>query len=138
MVEENAHGNKSSEHKPQGKRRYGRIKRHFVVRLRIRPGQTQAESLTSWNIVTVRDLSAGGILFNYDKEIEIGTLIDLKINFPLLITPIDCVAKVVRIEKPSLRAIVHIAAVFVDIGKKEKELVEKAAEEFYLRKPQTD
>lgn len=134
MAQEYVNGSKSTERMAQEKRRYERIKKHFVVRFRIKPGQPQSGSLTGWNIVTLQDLGAGGILFNYDQEIEVGTLIDLKINFPPLRTPIDCVARVVRVEKPPLPPIVRIAAVFVNIGKKEKGLVEKAAEEFYSRK----
>lgn len=85
-------------------------------------------------MVTLENLSAGGALFNYYKEIEIDTLLNLQINFPPSKTAISCVAKVIRIEKPPRIIVVRIAAVFTKIGNQEKEMINEFAERFYIRK----
>ncbi len=42
---------------------------------------------------------------------------------------INCVGKVIRIEKPKSTSMYSIAIKFIDIGEQEKELINKAVEE---------
>lgn len=119
------------------KRRYKRITQHFIIQFRIKePGEIGLKDglYPGWNMVTSQDLGAGGVLFNFDKKIEVGTILYLKINFPKIEKPIECTGKVIRIEESNYAPIFRIAVIFTDIGEKEKETIEKAAEEFYFKK----
>ena len=73
------------------------------------------------------------MLFNYDKKIKPDTLLDFKINFPTSRIPIDCVGKVLRIEESRHMPIFRIAVVFVAIEEGQKEIINSAAEEIYLK-----
>jgi hypothetical protein len=68
-----------------------RISRTFTVR--INADVTAPEP--RWDIVTAKDLSASGVLFNYNRYIEPGTQINFKISLPFN-TGIECVGEVVR------------------------------------------
>ena len=117
------------------RRAYKRIRKHFIAKFRSRPRDAQEKTSADWNMVTIYDLGAGGTLFNYNKRLEIGSLLNLEIKFPISETPIRGVVKIIRIEEPSKAFILHIAAVFVEIDKEQKEIINKAAEGFYSRRP---
>ena len=58
-------------------------------------------------MVAVNDLGAGGVFFNASNNIEIGTILDLKIGFTADVPPIKCDGIVTRvIIKPTLLFIV--------------------------------
>ena len=57
-------------------------------------------SSTKWDMVPVLDISAGGLSFNYTKNLGIYSLLDFKIGISTLTPAINCVAKIIRIEEP--------------------------------------
>lgn len=119
-------------------RQHKRIRKRFVLRFKIKPANDREEVHNGWNMVTSKDLSAGGILFNYDKEIEVGTLIDIKLNFPMSEVPITCTGEIIRNNNVPSTPLVRVAAIFLDIDDNMKELVKKAAEGFYIIKEGAD
>ena len=120
---------KSSIYKGPERRKYKRIKGHFIAKFQIKPRKSgDVPSGGGWVMVTLENLSAGGILFNYDKKIKVGTIVSLSITFPLLATPINCLGKIIRIEELAYSPVFHIAAIFIKIDKREKETIRKAAE----------
>ena len=115
------------------KRKYERIElegrknketeKPFTARFRVKQYESQDLSLTNWNIVDVKNLSAGGMLFNYNKNQKIDSLIDLKIDISESIPPINCVGKILRIEELQPHSMYHIATEFTELDKQEKETV---------------
>ena len=83
----------------------------------------------------MKNLGAGGALFNYDRKIDVDSLVNFKINFPAAQEPIDCIGRVIRVEKPSYSFVFNVAAVFTSISDKERNIINTAAEEFYAKKP---
>ena len=127
--------NKPSIFKGPERRKYKRIKVHFIAKFRIKPRKSgDMPSGGGWVMVTLENLSAGGILFNYDKKIKVGTVVSLSITFPTLATPINCLGKIIRIEELAYSSVFHIAAIFIKIDKREKEVIRKAAERQPLKR----
>jgi len=109
-------------------RQYKRLKKPFVIRFRVHQDDDFSDVFGGWNIVTAEDLSAGGALFIYDQQLEVGSMLDLKINFPAFENPITCNAKVVRVEQLKHSAFYHIAIMFTDIKDNEKEILNSAVD----------
>jgi len=85
-----------------------------------------------WDMVTTRDLSAGGILFNYDKQVGIGIGAKFKVVFPFADHLIECTGKVIRDEEVSTVSMPHtdlhrVAAQFGSIKESDACLIEKIA-----------
>lgn len=107
------------------KRRHERINGKFVAHFHVRPHQPAGEK--KWDIVTLRNLSAGGILFNYDGRLPEERSIDLKINVPGISDPLICEARIIRIEPPVDYGITPIAAVFTRISPEDREYLKEIA-----------
>ncbi|MFA5069348.1 MAG: PilZ domain-containing protein [Candidatus Omnitrophota bacterium] len=119
------------------KRKYPRIVRVFMSWFKFMHSDTVPPLPKEWDIVTARDLGAGGMLFNYDKPIPVGTQIQLKIVFPFTKGPITCIGTVIRNEKvvsTKYPALYHIAAQFSSIGEDNKMVIDKVAKEVYSAK----
>ena len=111
------------------RRKYKRIDRPFVVKFRIKPDEVIEKGPSDWDIVAVGDLGSGGVLFNYNKNLGIGVLIDLKIGFSVTKPPINCIGKIIRIEELPSLSMFRVATKFTEIGEQEKELIDKTIEE---------
>lgn len=81
------------------KRKDKRIKHPFVTRVRPSKNINGADISTSWDIVTMKDISPSGMCFNYTKKIPVGTELEFKITLPLHEQPIKCAGKVCRIDE---------------------------------------
>ncbi len=122
----------------QERRKYGRIeltKRKdkkivtpYIARFRVKQYEDQEMSFPDWNIVAVKNLSAGGMLFDYNKNLELDSLLDLKIDFFKSIPSINCIGRVVRIEEPMPNSMSRIAVKFTEIDEKEKEMINTTVE----------
>ncbi len=100
-----------------------------MARFRIRSDEAQEMESYEWDSVILRNLSAGGTYFFHKKDLGIGTLIDLKIEVPKAILIINCVGKVIRIDKPKSFSVFNIAIKFIDIEEQEKEAINTSVEE---------
>jgi len=112
------------------KRRYKRITKTFMSWLKIRQKKKMPVYPYGWDMVTTCDLGAGGLLFNYDKPVDIGTSVQLKVVFPFKDAPIDCVGKVLRTEKVDSNkhsSIYRVAVEFKKISPWNKDLIDKVA-----------
>lgn len=111
-------------------RQHGRIYRPFSVSFRIYDQENQ-KGISPWNIITVKDLSAGGIFFYYTKKIDKDTITQFKISIPTLLEPFYCLGIVRRIEEPASDntysgriPIWGIAVQFTEIEEKNKIIIE--------------
>ncbi len=116
------------------KRKYKRIKKQYIARLRIKPDEARDMDSKDWDEVALNDLGAGGIYFHVKRELEIGTILDLKISFfvdipPLDIsmTPIECRGVVLRVKKHPNLPVFGIAAEFTEIDEQMKEMINQTA-----------
>jgi len=116
-------------HNDHEKRKYERIEKLFMARMQIKRHEGHKKGSTGWDSVTLHNLSEGGTFFIYKKDLGIGTLLDLKIDVPGFILIINCVGKVIRIDKPKSTSMYSIAIKLIDIGEQEKEAIYTAVEE---------
>ncbi len=113
----------------QERRKCKRIEKPYRARFRIRSGKAQEMESDDWDSVTLMNISAGGTFFFYNKDLGIGTLLDLKIDVSKSAPTINCVGKVTRSDKLRL-ACVCIAIKFIDIGEQEKEMINTTVDKF--------
>jgi hypothetical protein len=115
-------------YKGQERRKYKRIEKQYMTRFKIRSYEAQELKSAAWNSVILKNLSTGGALFFYNKNLGIGTLLDLKIYVTKDIHILNCVGKIIRIEKSQSTSMFGIAIKFIDIGEQERELLNKMSE----------
>jgi hypothetical protein len=94
-----------------------------MARFKIRSDEAQETGYDDWHSVFLMNIGAGGIFFHYTKDLEIGTLLDLKIYVRNTALIINCVGKIIRIDKPKSTSMFGIAIKFIDIGEQEKEMI---------------
>jgi hypothetical protein len=106
------------------KRRFKRIEKPYLTRFRIKPAGT-------WDMVAVNDLGAGGVFFNSSNNLEVGTILDLKIGFSKSAPAIKCDGVVTRVIKHPDTFIFGIGTAFSKIDEHVKEMINKVAEVNY-------
>lgn len=119
------------------RRRFKRIKKEFVIKLRVYPkGKVILKG--EHDEVSVQNIGGGGVFLSYGKEIEIGRFVDLNIKFSGLHEPIRCLGKVVRIEPsnqsktPGQPPLYHIAVRFVQTtDRRAEEIINKVIEQYH-------
>ncbi len=107
-----------------------RREKPFKVSFRIIPLVAYRKISTDWNVVSVRYLGVGGMLFDYNKNLELNSLLDFEIDISQSTPTISCVGKIIRIEELQPISMLRIEIEFIDIGEQEKELINKTIEEF--------
>ncbi len=110
------------------KRKYKRIEKPFMAGFRARQYEGHETVSTKWNKVAVKDLSAGGMLFIYNKNLGIDSLLDIEIEISKYTPTINCVGKIIRIDEPIPISIFGIATEFTEIAEKEKEMINTTVE----------
>ncbi len=110
------------------RRKYERREKPVMVRFRTIPLVAKKMGSTDWDVVAVRNLGVGGMLFDYNKNLELDSLLDFKIDISKYTPTINCVGKVIRIEELQLASKFRIEIKFTDIGEQEKELISKSVE----------
>lgn len=103
------------------KRKYHRINKKFV--LRVAADGTSAIA-PEWTLVTSQNLSAGGVLFTYDRALKAGTSLAFKIHFPDH-RSIDCNGKVFRVSARSEKPLVSVAASLEGLGERDRDFIEQ-------------
>ncbi len=119
------------------KMEFNRIEKPYMARLRVKQFEDQEMSSPDWDTVVVKNLSVGGMLFRYHKNLEIGSLLDLKIYISESIPTINCIGRVIRIEKfqyllrqvvQPLNSVFRIATEFMEIEEQERKMISITAE----------
>ena len=75
------------------------------------------------------NISAGGIFFYTKKDLGIGTPLGIKIDMPKSTPTIKCFGKIIRSDELQPTSVFCIAIKFIDIGEKEKEMLNTTIEE---------
>ena len=110
------------------KREYKRIEKPYRARFKIRSDEAQEMEAYVWDSVTLHNLSAGSTAFFCNKDLGIGTLLDLKIDVSKSTPTINCVGKIIRIDKTRHTSMFGIAIKFTEIGEQEKEMINTTIE----------
>lgn len=118
-------------YKGDERRKYKRVKKPFIVGFQVRPHSPGLDDFSGWDMVATLDLGAGGILFYYDRKLEVGSYLDLRINFSVARPPIKCVGKVIRIEEPHCGYMFLVAVVFTEIDEKDQLALNDVVEKLY-------
>ncbi len=110
------------------RRKYERREKPVMVRFRTIPLVAKKMGSTDWDMVPVRNLGVGGMLFDYNKNLELDSLLDFKIDISKYAPTINCVGKITRIEKLQPTSMFRIEIKFTDIGEQEKEMINTTVE----------
>ncbi len=110
-------------YKYREKRKYKRKEKPYMARLRIKQYEGLERSSAEWDVVALKDLSAGGALFYYSKYLGLGSLLHLKIDVSTATPTVKCAGKVTRIEYTQPHSILRIATEFTEIDEQEKEII---------------
>lgn len=117
--------------------KYKEIVSPCIARFRVIQYDGQGTSSLEWNIVAVKNLSAGGIKINYyKKKLEIGSLLDLKIEFIKSISTISCIGRVVHIEDAHTNAMFRMGVEFTEINDKDREIINTTVEAILKKEKQ--
>ncbi len=112
------------------KREYKRKEKPYRAKFKTRSDKAQEMEAYDWNSVSLMNISTGGAAFIYNKDLGTGTLLDLKMDVFESTPTINCVGKIIRIDKPQTTSMFCIAIKFIDIGEQEKEMINTTVEEF--------
>ncbi len=111
------------------RREFKRREKLYMAGVRVKQHEGHETGSTGWDSVTLHNLSVGGTFFTYKKDLEIGALLDLKIDIPESMITVNCVGEVTRIEQFMSSSMFCTAIKFIDIGEQEKEAINTAVEE---------
>ncbi len=109
------------------KRKYIRIEKPYMARFRVKPDGNPRAVSTDWDMVAVNDLGAGGVFFNSSSDLEIGTVLNLKIGFSTTTPSIKCDGIVTRVINHPNTSIIGVATAFTKIDEHIKEMINKVA-----------
>ncbi len=99
-----------------------------MARLRIKQYKGLEKPSAEWDMVALKDLSAGGALFYYSKYLGLGSLLHLEIDVSTAMPTVKCAGKVTRIEYTQPHSILRIATKFTGIDEHEKKIINTTVE----------
>ncbi len=105
----------------QEKRKFKRREKLYMARVRVNQHEGHETFSTGWDSVILHNLSEGGTFYLYNKNLGIGTLLDLKIDAPKAMLNINCVGKVIRAEQFEYTSMFCTAIKFIGIGEQQEE-----------------
>ncbi len=107
---------------------------YYMAALQIKHHEGLKTTSAGWDWVVLKDLSAGGALFSYNKNLEIGTLLDLVIDVSKYTPAINCVGTAIRIEQSQTHSTRHFAIEFEDTDEQARGRINKIAEDIIDQK----
>ena len=110
------------------KRKYKEIDTPCIARFQVKQYEGEEISAPEWNIVALKNLSAGGMLFNHHEQLKIDSILDVKIDISETTPTINCVGRIVRIEELQGHSGHSTAIEFTEISKQKRELINLTAE----------
>ncbi len=89
------------------------------------------------DIFVVQNISEGGILFQFQKALPIGSTLNLSLNLPQRKTPLTCKAKVKRVEELKKNALYEIGVKLTHMSQAEKKALHRFVK-MLLQEEKTD
>ena len=119
-------------------RKYKEIVSPCIARFRVKYFGGHEMPPPDWNIVAVKNLSAEGIKFNYyNANLEIGSPVEVKIEFIKSMPTISCKGRVVRIEDAYVNSMFRIDVNFTEIDDEEREIINTTVEAILRKEKST-
>jgi len=114
----------------QDRRTYIRLDKKINMRYKIFKSRDELlkKGFTMEQLSVTKNISAGGLLFSSSELLTIGSILELKIEVPDLGEPIECLAKVARVQEMIEDKSYEIAAFFLDINSAQKGRLNKYIE----------
>lgn len=100
-------------------RKFSRVKTHIPVRIRTLRGGASVEGMSS----ITKNLSEGGIRFRTADFISMACRLILELDIPMFTKPVKAISKVAWIRKSPSGDDYEIGNQFLEMSKKDKELV---------------
>ena len=100
------------------KRKHTRTDKKILLRV----ASQQNGAAPQWTIVSSKNISAGGLLFGYDRELERGTPLYVRIHFPN--RAIDCNATVRRSTPGIYGPLTDVAISLKGLEREEKDFIQ--------------
>lgn len=99
------------------RRIYSRLTNKVKVRYLVFKTQEELfkKGFTQEQLNVTKNISAGGLLFNATEPIPVGSFLELNIELPADEEPIQCLARIVRIEEAEQYKSYNVAICFLDI-----------------------
>ncbi len=108
-----------------------------MARLRVKQYEGLEISSAEWDVVALKNLSAGGALFYYSKYLGLGSPLHLKIDVSTATPTVRCAGKVTRIEQSQPHSILRIATEFTGIDEHENKIININVEKVLEQQNQT-
>ena len=100
------------------KRKHDRINKKVLLRVSMQ----EKDGAPEWTIVTSKNISANGVLFGFNKKLDRGTPLYLRIHFPD--HAIDCTATVRRTNPGLVEPLTDVAVALKGLERPDRELIE--------------
>jgi len=108
-------------------RKYKRTEKRYITRFQVKSNNDKV--FKEWDMVAIANLSAGGIFFYAIENMEVGTILDLKIGLSYDHPSVKCVGRVVRTKRDLNASVIGFAIQFTEIDKHSVEVINNAIEE---------
>ena len=105
------------------RREFKRFQKFFVVCIQ---AQEKISFLDEWQIVGLENISEGGMLFNHNKALEKGAILKIKIKIDPDNNPIQCIGRIVRVQKLGQLELYEYGTHFTEIKPEDRALVRQA------------
>ncbi len=117
-------------------REYVRVVKPYIVKFRVKEDETLNTTSEEWDMVTTNNFSAKGIFFFSNRNLEVGTILELKIDFshfhpshPSII----CIGKITRMRTHMDTSTIGFAIKFTEIDEQDKKVISNIIEEIVAR-----
>jgi len=108
---------------PQERRKYRRLSTEVKVDISYTDPKTDVTSLLTEPVS--RNLSAGGLLIRYNKELAVGSEVVVKFVIPSEKRYVMTFARVVRVDAVEQGRLYDIGIAFLDIRPEDRELIDR-------------
>ena len=113
------------------RRKFIRLSAYHCVKYRVL--STTTTEKTSFTSATVRDIGGGGICLRTEEHLSRSALVELKINFPHIITSIYAVAQVIWVRKRGKLRRCEIGLQFMEIEELMRKVMDAQIKGVYTR-----
>lgn len=112
------------------KRVYRRLNSKVNIRYKVFKSQEELleRGFTAEQLAVTKNISASGLLFFSKESVPLGAILELKIELPDSSEPIECLARIVRVEETPQENIYNIAVCFLDMTSHQRARMDRYVE----------
>ena len=113
-----------------GRRVYSRLGTKVNISYKVLDSKEKsAKRFSAERFSTTEDISAGGLAFTVSESKPVGSLLEMKIDLPDANAPIECLAKIVRVEEVEANKLYALAVCFLDLPSAQRARLNRYVEE---------